>query len=48
MSRTPNERLIVETTLDLDAQRDAERAVSARLVRDGGERSTRSQAALVP
>jgi len=45
-ARNTNERLIVETTLDLDLQRDAERALVTGLVRDGPKLSAH-QGALV-
>lgn len=43
---SPKERLIVETTLDLDLQRDAEDAVTGGLARDGHKMNA-SEAALV-
>jgi penicillin-binding protein 1A len=45
-ARNANERLIVETTLDLDVQREAERALVTGLVRDGPKLNAR-QGALV-
>lgn len=43
---SPKERLIVETTLDLDLQRNAENAVTGSLARDGRKQNA-SEAALV-
>jgi penicillin-binding protein 1A len=45
-ARATNERLIVETTLDLDLQRQAERALVSGLAKDGPKLNAR-QAALV-
>jgi penicillin-binding protein 1A len=45
-ARKLNERLIVETTLDLDVQREAERALVTGIVRDGPKLNAR-QGALV-